>query len=244
LKKVAEIPTSSSRIDLVNGLAVLRVKFTARPRNIFHKHADVMILCASLYCGKHVIVEDCQELIFRGGTGSAHSAENRKLNVLKKSSPAPVQTAYTMNPMYATQVMYPYSLPSATISAPQVQNVPQTINTTNNVVRAEALIVPELQDFDAENFFSDFINNKGTSLHNYEQDQRHQNGNVNGEFEYNSSSNGFSFNITALETQPNGLIQGTIEGTYQNKPFRGQFTSSLTDTNIQGNFHATFLSPL
>ena len=55
--KVAELANNMSRIEVINGVAILRVKFIARPRNIFHKHADVMILVAQLYSGKDLITE-------------------------------------------------------------------------------------------------------------------------------------------------------------------------------------------
>jgi len=60
-----------------SGTAILRVKFTSRPRAVFHKHSDVMILLVSLRKGNETLCSSNKELIFRGGTGSIHSAEGR-----------------------------------------------------------------------------------------------------------------------------------------------------------------------
>lgn len=64
-------------------MATFRVKFTARPRTVFHKHADMMILIASLSQGDNMVSTTSLELIFRGGTGSIHSADNRKKSTIK-----------------------------------------------------------------------------------------------------------------------------------------------------------------
>jgi len=67
------------------GTAILRVKFTSRPRAVFHKHSDVMILLVSLRRGNETLCSSSKELIFRGGTGSIHSAEGRNNgNISKK----------------------------------------------------------------------------------------------------------------------------------------------------------------
>lgn len=47
----------------------LKVRFTARPRAVFHKHADMMILLVAVKRGEQTICQDEFELIFRGGTG-------------------------------------------------------------------------------------------------------------------------------------------------------------------------------
>jgi hypothetical protein len=49
--------------------ATVNVKFTARPRTVFHRHSDVMILLAYIKQGEQVLCSDEVELIFRGGTG-------------------------------------------------------------------------------------------------------------------------------------------------------------------------------
>lgn len=56
----------------------LKVRFTARPRAVFHKHSDMMILLVAVKRGDQVLCQDEFELIFRGGTGSVHSADSRK----------------------------------------------------------------------------------------------------------------------------------------------------------------------
>eukprot|EP01129_Flabellula_baltica_P016351 TRINITY_DN8669_c0_g1_i1.p2 TRINITY_DN8669_c0_g1~~TRINITY_DN8669_c0_g1_i1.p2 ORF type:complete len:391 (-),score=85.46 TRINITY_DN8669_c0_g1_i1:1389-2561(-) len=251
--KVAECVSNSLRIDVSNGTAVLRVKFTARPRNIFHKHADVMILVASLYRGEELLAEDNQELIFRGGTGSAHSAENRKLSVLKKNNSSN-NMAHSNYPnithLYSSPVMYPYTVPSIapTMTVPQPSIAQPQQQTQQSLVRAEALTVPELDEFDSDTFFSDFLNNKGDSLNPFEaQEQTNSHQATHTEFTNNASfqqrpveTPAFNFTVTGFEIQPNGLFQGTIEGVYLNKPFRGSFQTSITDSNLQGSFSGSF----
>lgn len=65
------------KIDKGNTV-VLHIKFTARPRAVFQKHSDMMILVATIKKGEQTLCAGETELIFRGGTGSAHSADSRK----------------------------------------------------------------------------------------------------------------------------------------------------------------------
>jgi len=81
--KVGVVVNEQEPIEIVNGMATFRVKFTARPRTVFHKHADMMILIASLSQGDNMVSTTSLELIFRGGTGSIHSADNRKKSTIK-----------------------------------------------------------------------------------------------------------------------------------------------------------------
>lgn len=79
--KVAEVEKNISNIGINDaGVATLKVKFTQRPRAVFHKHSDVMILVVSVRScmTNEVLTMDEHELIFRGGTGSVHSADSRK----------------------------------------------------------------------------------------------------------------------------------------------------------------------
>jgi hypothetical protein len=76
--KVGAIIQESDFIECnESGTSILRVKFTSRPRAVFHKHSDVMILLVSLRRGNDTLCSSNKELIFRGGTGSIHSAEGR-----------------------------------------------------------------------------------------------------------------------------------------------------------------------
>lgn len=84
-KKVAEIENDREYIELnEHGVGTIKVKFTQRPRAVFHKHADTMILIVSLKSTKddRILVTDEHELIFRGGTGSVHSADSRKKQII------------------------------------------------------------------------------------------------------------------------------------------------------------------
>jgi len=82
--KVGNIVNELDPVELTNGGATVRVKFTARPRTVFHKHADMMILVANLMAGGELITSSTLELIFRGGTGSNHSADSKKKALLNK----------------------------------------------------------------------------------------------------------------------------------------------------------------
>jgi hypothetical protein len=84
-RKVAEFENEVETVELnEQGVAILKVKFTQRPRSVFHKHSDTMILAVALKSAKddRVVVSDEHELVFRGGTGSVHSADARKKMIL------------------------------------------------------------------------------------------------------------------------------------------------------------------
>jgi len=118
-------------IDVHKDTAVLRVKFTQRPRSVFHKQSDVMILVATIMKGSNVVVSCNSELIFRGGTGSIHSAEQRKItrkNELIDDSPS-------------THIIVPENYPPV------------------NYQEGTAVITQS--DFDQKNFMQDFIDNGG-----------------------------------------------------------------------------------
>lgn len=82
--KVGELEHDRPYIEpnVSTGAATLKVKFMQRPRAVFHKHADVMVLVISLRsCTTNEVILNAEhELIFRGGTGSMHSADSRKKN--------------------------------------------------------------------------------------------------------------------------------------------------------------------
>jgi len=77
-EKVGNIMNDIDSIEVHKESAVVKVKFTKRPRTVFHKQSDIMILIATLKKGDKRISSTAQELIFRGGTGSLHSAEKKK----------------------------------------------------------------------------------------------------------------------------------------------------------------------
>jgi len=81
LTKVAKIENDSDYLTLNEFSTItLKVRFTTRPRVVFQKQSDMMILIASIKRGDQVLCSDESELIFRGGTGSIHSADSRKSN--------------------------------------------------------------------------------------------------------------------------------------------------------------------
>eukprot|EP01121_Diplochlamys_sp_Union-15-3_P012663 TRINITY_DN3825_c0_g2_i1.p1 TRINITY_DN3825_c0_g2~~TRINITY_DN3825_c0_g2_i1.p1 ORF type:complete len:578 (+),score=96.67 TRINITY_DN3825_c0_g2_i1:81-1814(+) len=94
--KVAKIENETEKLELnEQGSLMIKVRFTQRPRAVFHKHSDVMILVVSLRTTKsdQPIVTDEHTLIFRGGTGSAHSADSRK-KILESEAKLTVMTHY------------------------------------------------------------------------------------------------------------------------------------------------------
>lgn len=80
--KVGELEPSGPFIEpnVSTGCATLKVKFMQRPRAVFHRHADVMVLVVAIRSclTNEVLMTAEHELIFRGGTGSMHSAERKK----------------------------------------------------------------------------------------------------------------------------------------------------------------------
>jgi len=81
LTKVAKIENDSDYLTLNEFSTItLKVRFTTRPRVVFQKQSDMMILIVSLKRGDQQLCSDESELIFRGGTGSIHSADSRKSN--------------------------------------------------------------------------------------------------------------------------------------------------------------------
>lgn len=88
--KVAEVEKNISSISInETGTATLKVKFTQRPRAVFHKHSDVMILVVTVKSchTNEVLTIDEHELVFRGGTGSVHSADSRKRQYVTTAEP-------------------------------------------------------------------------------------------------------------------------------------------------------------
>ena len=89
--KVGELEHDHPFIEpnLSTGSAILKVKFMQRPRAVFHRHADVMVLVVALRScvTNEVLMTAEHELIFRGGTGSMHSAERKKAVVVGGSHP-------------------------------------------------------------------------------------------------------------------------------------------------------------
>eukprot|EP01129_Flabellula_baltica_P015507 TRINITY_DN7928_c0_g1_i2.p1 TRINITY_DN7928_c0_g1~~TRINITY_DN7928_c0_g1_i2.p1 ORF type:complete len:245 (+),score=45.68 TRINITY_DN7928_c0_g1_i2:140-874(+) len=119
MKRVAKL-ADEPLCHVYNGKVVFKVKFTERPRNVFHRHRDIMILYASLYRGTELLDENSTELIFRGGTGSKHSNQKQMKQVIP--SPPP----YTMEPALAfTPISYSYFHPQEeTILYPPSSSIP------------------------------------------------------------------------------------------------------------------------
>lgn len=94
--KVGELEHDRPFIEpnMSTGCATLKVKFMQRPRAVFHRHADVMVLVVALRScmSNEVLMTAEHELIFRGGTGSMHSAERKKAAL-----PFPTSSSYLID---------------------------------------------------------------------------------------------------------------------------------------------------
>lgn len=116
LNKVCEIERNSIPISQESGIAILKVKFTQRPRSVFHKHSDVMILVASVRSLKsnEILATNEVELIFRGGTGSSHSAESKKRKISDRNDPSIPQhhhyPHHPVHPSYSTSSQIHHSI--------------------------------------------------------------------------------------------------------------------------------------
>jgi hypothetical protein len=182
--KVAQTVTSEGEVLYFNDFSTvtLKVKFTARPRAVFHKHSDMMILLVSVKKGERVIASSEAELIFRGGTGSIHSAETRKAT--SRDGPAPLPIPHNSTPhlvsMPATTNGFPLSSPPATRIIPSVQeeskplvlppsqpsqavkNLPSFLSQSSDDSPYHPVL--EFEDFDSQQLCSDFLQNKGDAL--------------------------------------------------------------------------------
>jgi len=182
-EKVGVIMNDSDCIDVHKDCASVRVKFTKRPRSVFHKQSDMMILVATLMKGSKKICSTAQELIFRGGTGSMHSAEKKKKS--RKNFKPEIQPLDTENPYLSiiqqnyqqeniTNVM-PY-YPVETIETVET-NMSYPINednnlsnTTNSDYNGFYYQEPYHQEIelDPKSFLEDFWANKGNFLPGFE----------------------------------------------------------------------------
>jgi len=125
------------------GTAILRVKFTSRPRAVFHKHSDVMILLVSLRRGNETICSSAKELIFRGGTGSIHSAEGRNGGLLanKKRKIDPI-----MSPELPTESVCPVTMAHPKEVIPDLLKT-ETITTEQKIESSHNPIAWPTDDF-------------------------------------------------------------------------------------------------
>ena len=143
LEEVVEVVSESRVLDVYRNKATLEVQFKKRPRNVFHRHGDVMVLAASLYCGEKQIAEDRQTLIFRGGTGSEHSSKSRK----KKAYQAMMQTLKTSSTKKELGNVQDQQLPIGNqqpqVYVPQYHTIP--IKIPNSSTRQE-IVIPQIQD--------------------------------------------------------------------------------------------------
>jgi len=109
LTKVAKIENDSDYLTLNEfSVITLKVRFTTRPRVVFQKQSDMMILIVALKRGDQVLCSDESELIFRGGTGSIHSADSRKSSIAKEIHPphcAPQMMSSQMSHLPGEQAM-------------------------------------------------------------------------------------------------------------------------------------------
>jgi hypothetical protein len=176
--KVGVVINEADPLDVVGGIATIKVKFTARPRTVFHKHADMMILVVTLIQGNQTITTTDHELIFRGGTGSNHSADNKKKALLSKndtkmndgSSVENSQPSYDQlsqncyQNIEQNQDFQRMNDPMIMMNN-MVMNYFQNMNAVNpSMVPRSNQGVTEYENFDANDFWEDFYINKGERL--------------------------------------------------------------------------------
>lgn len=154
--KVGSIIQESDFIECnESGTAILRVKFTSRPRAVFHKHSDVMILMVSLRRGNETICSSMKELIFRGGTGSIHSAEGRNGGLQAKKrkvdtsdlSPEPVWNTPTLPLCVSSPSLNAYPSPIAPpISIPSIKDPQQMMQESLQENLMPAFTEPKIEN--------------------------------------------------------------------------------------------------
>jgi hypothetical protein len=131
LTKVAKIENDSDYLTLNEFSTItLKVRFTTRPRVVFQKQSDMMILIVSLKRGDHQICSDESELIFRGGTGSIHSADSRKSNnnlVKNEIVHAPQQHIQQMMPQQISHLGADLSTPMMHQQHPSYAPIPYEV---------------------------------------------------------------------------------------------------------------------
>jgi len=249
--KVGNVVNEQEPIEIINGIATFRVKFTARPRTVFHKHADMMIMVASLFQGENLITTTSLELIFRGGTGSIHSADNRKKALLNSKTK---KSETDTNQMNITNEMA------------KQNNIVN--NNGSKMVSGSMPMLTEYEDFDPNNFWDDFLLNKGDKLMNFDENAQNptevpqQNpiqyvnymGNDNQTINQpypNQVTNeiidntpqlfkDFSFSITGFQDNQNGTYQATLQGTYLNKIINGTVQFKIDLDAFSGSFSGQF----
>eukprot|EP01129_Flabellula_baltica_P007180 TRINITY_DN275_c0_g1_i1.p1 TRINITY_DN275_c0_g1~~TRINITY_DN275_c0_g1_i1.p1 ORF type:complete len:393 (+),score=80.38 TRINITY_DN275_c0_g1_i1:60-1238(+) len=180
---------SSLNLKVREGAASMDVKFTQRPRSLFHKHSDVMIIVATLYCGTKKLFYDTQELVFRGGTGSQHSASAGRKNTIKTEivdnllynnvyqSPSPQQQPVYAYPQTQQSVNYPQppSIPqyesqfmvmsnTYTGYVPHQQQMFSAQNNVNLQQQQNPVSYPVTEVVDVNDFYSDFLEMQGSFL--------------------------------------------------------------------------------
>jgi hypothetical protein len=243
--KVGNVVNEQEAVEIVNGMATFRVKFTARPRTVFHKHADMMILVANLYQGESIITSTSLELIFRGGTGSIHSADNRKKALLNNSKPK--KSENENNLMNITNEM-----------------TKQDNIMGGNKIGSSMPMLTEYEDFDPNNFWDDFLMNKGDKLMNFEENTQNisevqntmqyvnyvENVNRTDNQPYPNQTNNqmdqipqfkdFSFSITGFQDNQNGTYQATLQGNYMNKNINGTVQFKMDLNSFSGSFSGQF----
>jgi len=244
--KVGIVVNEMEPVEIVNGIATFRVKFTARPRTVFHKHADMMILAATLYQGEDIITSTSLELIFRGGTGSIHSADNRKKALLNNSKSN--KSENENNQMNITNEM-----------------TKQNYIMNGNKIGSSMTMLTEYEELDPNNFYDDFILNKGDKLIDFEEntmqnlsevqntiqyvnymesenrtiDNQPYPNQINNEMNHIPQFKDFSFSITGLQDS-HGLYQATLQGNYLNKIISGTVQFKLDQNSFTGSFSGQF----
>jgi len=262
--KVGNIVNELDPVELTNGGATVRVKFTARPRTVFHKHADMMILVANLMAGGELITSSTLELIFRGGTGSNHSADSKKKALLNKGEKKG-EKEEEMNMM--TQEVNQVQMMSG-MNVNQVQMMNNMVPMMQNAYGNEVMMMnynmqqcsqkvdqnmTEYENFDVNDFWNDFYINKGEKLIPFESNEEAMqfaewkqenaepqimNNMENKPMIFNPDQ--FSITVNGVRNIENGRYEATVQGNLMNKNFQGTIHFNMDMNSFSGQFSGNF----
>jgi hypothetical protein len=157
-RKVAEIENDGEFAEINDqGILTLKVRFTQRPRAVFHKHADVMILVVILKYSKNdvTVASDEHELVFRGGTGSLHSADNRKKMLLEQEYGIGVGASNMLTVLPSGYDYLDYRVAGATVAASTAYNNPPAPTPQLLATRPHASSLPQATSLSGSAFASD-----------------------------------------------------------------------------------------
>jgi len=267
--KVGDIVNESDPVEVTNGGATVRVKFTARPRTVFHKHADMMILVANLMAGGELITSSALELIFRGGTGSNHSADSKKKALLNKGDKKGTKEEMNMMTQEVNQLQMMSGMNQVQMMNNMVPMMHQSaygnevmMNYMQQCSQKVDQNMTEYENFDVNDFWNDFYINKGEKLIPFENNEeamqfaewKQENAEpqiMNNMAEPQMMNNmeskpmlfnpdQFSMTVNGVRNMENGRYEATVQGNLMNKNFQGTIHFNMDMNSFSGQFSGNF----